>query len=62
MADFKMFSLGWRRRSAMIMDAAGCSWWLIKYRCPMNNPGWGTLLYKLTEHMGFVDMWDDEDD
>ena len=43
----RLFLLGWRRRSSMILDAAGCPGWLIKRRCPTLN-NWGTILHKLT--------------
>ena len=40
------FLLGWRRRSAMMLDAAGCPYWLVKLRCPIMK-GWGTMLREL---------------
>jgi hypothetical protein len=46
--DWREFRIGWRRRSAPILDYAGCPMWLIKQRCrPMK--GWGTLLRYLAE-------------
>jgi hypothetical protein len=38
-----LFREGWRKRSAMILDAAGCPLWLIKLRCPTIR-GWGSVL------------------
>lgn len=34
---------GWRRRSRMYLDNAGCPRWLISLRCPMRND-WGGIL------------------
>ena len=47
MIDIKMFLMGWKRRSAIIMDNAGSPIWLTKWRCPTLR-GWGTLLIELT--------------
>ena len=44
----KLFILGWRRRSAMILDNAGCPMWLVRLRCPL-RPGWGKMLDELAE-------------
>lgn len=42
------FLLGWGRRSALILDYAGASCWLIRWRCrPMR--GWGTILNDLAD-------------
>lgn len=42
----KEFLIGWRRRSAMILDYAGAPGWLIHWRCrPPRN--WGTILLML---------------
>ena len=38
-----LFLRGWRRRSAMLLDAAGCPPWLWKWRCPVIRE-WGTML------------------
>lgn len=40
---WQLFRLGWFRRSAMILDEAGCPLWLIRLRCPVHK-GWGILL------------------
>lgn len=46
MLNLKAFRIGWRRRSAMILDYAGAPVWLVRLRCrPPRN--WGTLLYQL---------------
>lgn len=45
------FIAGWRRRSAMMLDHAGCPPWLIWLRCKpgfINGMLWGDLLYLLT--------------
>lgn len=47
--NLRLFILGWRRRSLMILDNAGCPRWLAKLRCPA-LPAWGLLLNTLTEH------------
>ena len=42
------FLLGWRRRSALILDHAGAPCGLIRWRCrPMR--GWGTVLRDLVD-------------
>ena len=43
MTRLALFLRGWRRRSAMLLDAAGCPPWLWKWRCPVIR-GWGTML------------------
>ena len=44
--DGEQFALGWHRRSASLLAAAGALTWLIRFRCP-GWKGWGTLLYAL---------------
>jgi len=34
--------LGWKRRSAMLLNEAGCPRWLIRWRCPV-PVGWSDL-------------------
>ena len=41
-----LFTRGWRRRSAPMLDAAGCPLWLQKRRCPTLK-GWGRILRQL---------------
>ena len=52
---FEWIQLGWRRRSKLLLDAAGCPIWLQERRCPrMELPDgmcWGDLLYIMTEIM-----------
>ena len=43
MIQLKTFVAGWRRRSAMLLDAAGCPRWLVRWRCP-GLKGWGAFL------------------
>lgn len=47
MNRYNLFRLGWKRRQATMLDAAGCPWWIIKRRCHF-LPCWGTLLIALT--------------
>ena len=42
MNRLRAFILGWRRRSAMLLDEAGCPGWLIRWRCPVPQ-AWGDL-------------------
>ena len=37
-----LFLKGWRQRSALDLDAAGCPHWLIRWRC--NVIIWGDIL------------------
>ena len=46
--NWQLFRLGWRRRSAPILDASGCPSWLWKLRCPRPK-GWGSMLYQMTD-------------
>ena len=46
----RVFRLGWRRRSAMILDNAGCPGWLIRWRCPVPR-GWGRALEELVRRI-----------
>lgn len=41
--DTELFLEGWERRSAAMLDLAGCPTWLVKLRCPA-MPGWGHVL------------------
>ena len=50
--DRKSFLIGWRRRSALILDGAGCPMWLTRLRCPVRR-GWGTVLDKLIANVTF---------
>lgn len=34
MIDWSLFRTGWRRRSALMLNTAGCPHWLIRWRCP----------------------------
>ena len=58
--DLRLFILGWHRRSAMILDSAGCPVWLVRKRCP-TMPGWGTLLNILAREVDPGLSWDDEE-
>jgi hypothetical protein len=58
--NWKLFALGWRRRSAMILDNAGCPPWLVKLRCPV-LPGWGREL-RLTCRRVFWYEWGEDDE
>lgn len=44
--DGWLFVLGWHRRNANMLDAAGAPLWLIHTRCP-GLKGWGSILYDL---------------
>ena len=57
---FGLFRLGWKRRSMMLLDAAGCPWWIIKRRCPTSDC-WGTLLIALTGGEEIEDTWTAEE-
>lgn len=35
--SLSLFLKGWRRRSAAMLDVAGCSPWLTRWRCPKNT-------------------------
>ena len=52
---FEWMRLGWKRRSKLLLDAAGCPMWLLDRRCPrMELPDGmclGDLLYIMTEIM-----------
>lgn len=37
------FCLGWKRRSRLLLDYAGCPMWLARLRCPVPD-GWGRAL------------------
>jgi hypothetical protein len=39
----RLFLTGWRRQSALMLDAAGCPAWLIRLRCP-TILAWGRIL------------------
>lgn len=48
MNRLKLFLLGWRRRSALLLDNAGCPLWLTRRRCPPLQ-GWGRLLSEMAD-------------
>lgn len=56
------FVLGWRRRSGMILDGAGCPRWLSGWRCKPPHElanRWGTILTILT--LGLApEFWNDK--
>ena len=45
--NISLFILGWRRRSLLILDAAGCPARLARWRCPTLR-NWGKVLHELT--------------
>ena len=53
---FDLLKVGWRRRSALFLDAAGCPPWLIKRRCP--EPDWGALTKLFQEECSAIDNGD----
>ena len=60
--DPAVFRVGWRRRSRLILDSAGCPMWLAKRRCPPLSKGWGTTLQLLAYLHGFNMYEEAEDD
>ena len=46
MNRLQAFLLGWRQRSAMLLDEAGCPEWLIRWRCPVPI-SWGDAMVLL---------------
>ena len=54
---FEYMRLGWRRRSMLLLDAAGCPGWLLNRRCPPielpDGMKWGDLLYMLNGMLYF---------
>ena len=42
MIDWLLFRTGWRRRSALMLNTAGCPHWLIRWRCGVII--WGDVL------------------
>jgi hypothetical protein len=49
--DTETFWIGWKRRSAIILDSAGCPIWLNRWRCGRPPKGWGRLLTELTDRL-----------
>lgn len=42
--DRQSFCVGWRRRSALILDNAGCPSWFIRLRCGRPSRDWGGVV------------------
>jgi hypothetical protein len=55
MERIRMFRLGWRRRSMLILDAAGTPRWLSRWLCRPTRKerrAWSELSRRASEHPG----------
>lgn len=55
MERLKVFVKGWQRKSIMLLDLAGCPYWLIKWRCKPSKKDMEEYnrIYKFLKKEGF---------
>ncbi|TXH11546.1 MAG: hypothetical protein E6R03_14260 [Hyphomicrobiaceae bacterium] len=61
----KTFHKGWRRRSLLLLDAAGCPPWLAQWRCRLTRKeqaAYQALTDALTDDPYGVDYDDDDEE